>query len=160
MPRVTLYVPDDLKARMDDAAEAVNWSAVAQRAFREAIFTHFVRKDHSDMEKVIERLRASKERFETRQFAAGKEAGSKWAKTDAEYDELAAVAALDAEAHEHSDIGPDDLQQVIDPDGETLPHEWAEFWENHYGRGTPSGAFIRGFMKGATEIHDEIADQL
>ena len=37
-----------------------------------------------------------------------------------------------------------------------LPHEWAEFWENHYGRGTPSGAFIRGFMKGATEIHDEI----
>jgi hypothetical protein len=24
----------------------------------------------------------------------------------------------------------------------------------------PSGAFIRGFMKGATEIHDEIADQL
>ena len=69
-------------------------------------------------------------------------------------------AGLDAEAHEHSDIGPDDLQQVIDPDGETLPHEWAEFWENHYGRGTPSGAFIRGFMKGATEIHDEIADQL
>jgi hypothetical protein len=41
-----------------------------------------------------------------------------------------------------------------------LPHEWAEFWENHYGCGTPSGAFIRGFMKGATEIHDEIADQL
>ena len=74
--------------------------------------------------------------------------------------ELAAVAALDAEAHEHSDIGPDDLQQVIDPDGEMLPHEWAEFWESHYGRGSPSSAFIRGFMKGAAEIHDEIADQL
>jgi hypothetical protein len=55
---------------------------------------------------------------------------------------------------------PPQLTQLVDAAPEGSPHEWAEFWENHYGRGTPSGAFIRGFMKGATEIHDEIADQL
>src|SRR5271155_4584492 len=80
MPKVNLYVPEDLKARMDDTGEAVNWSAVAQRAFREAISTHQIQQGRSDMEHVIERLRASKERYEDRQLAAGKEAGSKWAK--------------------------------------------------------------------------------
>ena len=85
MPKVNLYVPDDLKARMDDTGEAVNWSAVAQRAFREAISTHQVRKDRSDTEHVVERLRASKERYEERQFAVGKEGGTQWAKTQAEF---------------------------------------------------------------------------
>src|ERR1700756_4787201 len=99
MPKVNLYVPDDLKARMDDTGEAVNWSAVAQRAFREAISTHQIRKDRSDMEPVIERLRASKERYEERQLAAGKDVGAKWAKTEAEYFQLVAVASFDPDEH-------------------------------------------------------------
>jgi predicted transcriptional regulator len=37
MPRVTLYIPDDLKARMDEVSEAVNWSAIAQQAFRDVV---------------------------------------------------------------------------------------------------------------------------
>lgn len=159
MPRVTLYVPDDLKARMDETGEAVNWSAVAQRAFREAISTHHIRKDHSNMENVVERLRVSKERFEARQLEAGKEVGRKWAKTDAEYFELAAVARFDPDAW-NDDIGRDTLEGLIDPDGETHSDEWAEFWETHYGRGTPSDAFVRGFIEGAREVYDEIADRL
>src|SRR5258708_2891923 len=134
MPKVTLYIPDDLKARMDGAGEAVNWSGVAQRAFREAISTHSISKDHSDMENVIERLRASKERFEDRQLEGGKAVGSRWAKTKAEYFELAAVAAWDPNAWVR-DMEPDDLQRVIDPDGETAPQEWEEFWQTYYGRG-------------------------
>jgi hypothetical protein len=37
MPRVTVYVDDNLKARMDDAGKDLNWSAIAQRAFSGAI---------------------------------------------------------------------------------------------------------------------------
>src|SRR5205085_633707 len=137
----------------------VNWSAVAQRAFREAISTHSVRKDHSDMENVIERLRASKERFEDRQLEAGKEVGRKWATSEAEYHELKAVGDFDADSWPH-EVQQDTLGRLIDPDGETSPEEWAEFWDTHYGRGKPSSAFIRGFIDGATEIYDEIAEQL
>jgi hypothetical protein len=159
MPKVNLYVSDDLKARMDDTGEAVNWSAVAQRAFREAISTHQIRKDRSDMEHVVERLRASKERYEERQLAAGNEVGTKWAKTQAEFFELVAVANFDPDAHD-GELDRDTLQWVIDPDGETGPREWAEFWETHYGRGKPSDAFIRGFIEGATEVYDAVAEQL
>jgi hypothetical protein len=160
MPRVTLYVPDELKARMDGAGEAMNWSAVAQRAFREAISTHHVRKDDSDMENVIERLRASKQRFEARQLESGKEIGRKWAKMEAEYHELAALAEFDVDIYpDNTKIDPELLANVIDPDGEN-PREWEEFWEDHYGVDTPSDAFLRGFIEGATEVFKEIADQL
>jgi len=159
MPKVNVYVPDDLKTRMDDTGEAVNWSAVAQRAFREAISTHQVRKDRSDMEHVIDRLRASKERYEDRQLAAGKDVGTNWARTEAEYFELVAVASFDPNARD-GELERDTLQRLIDPDGVMSPHEWAEFWYVHYGRGKPSGAFIRGFIEGATEVYDAIAEQL
>jgi hypothetical protein len=159
MPKVNLYVPDDLKARMDIAGEAVNWSAVAQRAFREAILTNQIRKDQSDMEPVIERLRASKERYQERQLAAGKEVGVRWAKTKAEYYELVAVAGFDLDAR-HGELDCQALQWLIDPDGEIPLHEWDKFWETHYGRGKPSDAFIRGFIGGAAGVYDEIADQL
>lgn len=159
MPKVNLYVPDDLKARMDDAGDDLNWSAIAQRAIREAISTHHIPRDRSNMEHVIERLQASKERYEDRQLAAGKKAGTKWAESQAEYFELVAVASFDADARD-GELDRDSLQWLIDPDGETDPREWAEFWETHYGRGKPSEAFIRGFIDGATEVYDAVADQL
>src|SRR5690349_21581725 len=100
MPKVNLYVSDDLKARMDDAGEAVNWSAVAQRAFREAIATHHIRKGGSGTDQVVERLRASKERYEDRQLAYGKRVGAKWAKTEAEYYEIIAVAEFNIDKYQ------------------------------------------------------------
>lgn len=159
MPRVTLYVPDDLKTRMDAVGEALNWSAVAQRAFREAISTHHVEKDHSDMENVIERLRASKERFEAAELEAGKRAGSQWAKAKAEYHELAAVADFDVDDYE-GDLDSDAFERLIDPEGEVYPRDWQDFWKRHYSHGTPSDSFIRGFIEGATEVYNEIAAQL
>jgi hypothetical protein len=159
MPKVNLYVPDDLKALMDDAGGDVNWSAIAQRAFREAISTHHIPRDRSNMGHVIERLRASKGRFEDRQLAAGKKAGTKWAEAQAEYFELVGVASFDPDVHD-GELNCDTLQRLIDPDGETDRREWAEFWETLYGRGRPSEAFIRGFIDGATEVYDAVADEL
>jgi hypothetical protein len=108
---------------------------------------------------VINRLRASKERFEAEELEAGKQVGSKWAKTEAEYRPLARVAAFAADASD-SDMEPETLQLLIDPDREIDPREWVEFWEEQYGDGIPSKPFIRGFIEGATELYDEIAEQL
>ncbi len=33
MPRVSIYVPGEMKARMDEAGDRANWSGIAQRAF-------------------------------------------------------------------------------------------------------------------------------
>ncbi len=37
MARMTIYIPDDLKARMDEAGENTNWSEIAQKAFEAAV---------------------------------------------------------------------------------------------------------------------------
>src|SRR4051812_9338803 len=113
MPRVTLYVPDDLKARMDEVGELVNWSAIAQRAFGEAVASHRLRKDPTDMKEVIERLRASKERIEAQAESYGKECGKKWAMQSAEYDELKRIAEFDDGGH---DPNLETLQLLIDPE--------------------------------------------
>jgi predicted hydrocarbon binding protein len=158
MPRVTLYVPDDLKTRMDEAGEAINWSAVAQRAFMEAVLTRAVRKDASDMTSVVERLRASKERVEAAQQESGQDCGKTWAKETAEYDELERIARFHESGHDPSDLVAA-LRHLIDPEDEMSPHEWHSFWEQH-GCGEPTHAFAEGFIKGAVEVYDEVADQL
>jgi hypothetical protein len=78
----------NLKVRMDEAGEALNWSALAQRAFREAIVTRAVQRNRTDVFKVVERLRASKERFETGERQDGIKCGRIWAKQHAAYDKL------------------------------------------------------------------------
>lgn len=160
MPRVTLYVPDDLKARMDETGEAMNWSAIAQRAFTEAIATQAVRKDNSDMTSVVERLRASKERVEATQLELGKTSGNRWAKEEAEYDELERIAEFDETGEDDPDV--ETLQRLIDPTGEMIATSygsWFVFWEK-YGHRDPTDAFARGFVEGAIEVYDEVADQL
>jgi hypothetical protein len=160
MPRVTLYVSDDLKARMDAAGKAVNWSAVAQRAFLEAVLTRAVRKDASDMTSVVERLRASKERVEAAQLEFSKSCGNRWAKQSAEYDELERIARFDEHAEEEVDLQR--LQRLIDPTGEMIARlyrTWDDFWEQHGDREV-NDVFARGFVEGAVEVYDEVADQL
>src|SRR5271166_4530430 len=121
MPRITLYVPNDLKAGMDEAGEALNWSALAQRAFREAILNRSVRRSPKDMTSVVERLRASKERIEARDHEAGQAQGREWAETAAEYDELKRVAESDIDNADYGGSALQWLQGVIDPNGQLHP---------------------------------------
>jgi hypothetical protein len=88
------------------------------------------------MENVIERLRASKERYETRQSEAGKSSGREWAKAKAEYSELEALTKFDPDEHE-DDLDRESLQRLLDPDREWDPREWLGFFETYYGRGDP-----------------------
>jgi hypothetical protein len=153
MARVTVYVPDDLKARMDEAGKDVNWSALAQRAFIEAALTQAVRKDQSNMDKVVERLRASKERVQEADFEAGKTAGAQWAKQSAEYDELERLWKY-AEDNQPEDEAT--LRRLIDPDEN---RDWRDFWEL-LGRENPSENYVIGFAEGAVEVFDEVAYKL
>jgi hypothetical protein len=159
MPRVTLYVPDDLKTRMDSVGEAINWSAVAQGAFREAVAIHSVKRNPTDMKEVVERLRASKARVDERSREAGKSCGARWAKQAAEYDQLQSINVWTK-----INVGPvplnlGALQNLIDPKQGMDRYAWHDFWEK-WGEGTPNDAFAEGFIEGAAEVYDDVADQL
>jgi hypothetical protein len=43
LPRITVYVPDDLKAQMDKAGGDINWSALMQRAVENVLSPGAVR---------------------------------------------------------------------------------------------------------------------
>jgi hypothetical protein len=156
MPRITVYVPDDLKARMDDASDNLNWSAVAQRAFGEAIATHELKKDSADMTAVTERLRASKERAEEANFDRGKEHGATWARTEAEYEELQRVWGA---INDGGEFDLADLQRLIDPEGEMDRSDWQEFWKER-GALRPTDDFAHGFAEGAFHVFQEVQDEL
>jgi hypothetical protein len=83
MARISLYVPDELKTRMDTAAE-INWSDVARPALTAAIAA-FEHRKGPNMTTAIERLRASKQRTDQEEKLLGKSEGRKWAEDTAEY---------------------------------------------------------------------------
>ena len=70
-----------------------------------------------------------------------------------------AIANFDTDARD-GELDCRTLEWLIDPDGAIDPVEWQEFWDLYYGRGNPSASFILGFIEGATEVYDEIADKL
>jgi hypothetical protein len=156
MPRVTIYVPDDLKAGIDAAGEAINWSAVAQLAFREAIISHRLRKDPSNMTNVIERLRLSKQRSTEANIASGKECGTKWAELHAEYEELERIHTF---ALEGAEADQATLHRLIDFEDEMNYHDWEDFWRDH-GDGKQGDGFAEGFVEGASEVFKEVSGQL
>ena len=94
MARVSIYVPDELKARMDQAGDAINWSEIARPAFQAALAAYEHRKGQT-MSTAVERLRASKQEYEQEESTSGEDAGRAWAKDDAEYGELVAISKID-----------------------------------------------------------------
>lgn len=92
MAKMNIYIPDELKMRMD-MLMAVNWSAIAQHAFELEINSTV--KKGSDMEAVIERLRASKTKWEEEVKGTWLEDGRKWASDTADYEQLSEIGELD-----------------------------------------------------------------
>jgi hypothetical protein len=86
MARMSIYVPDELKERMD-AVDSVNWSAVAQSQFERELRLH-PKLTGDEMQATIERLKASKVAQTDEVIAAGVEAGKQWAMKEAEYLDL------------------------------------------------------------------------
>ena len=146
-----LYVPDDLKARMDEAGHAVNWPAIAQQAFREVVLNLAVRKETATMDEA-ERLRASKQSDVETERESGPEVEEEWAKEDAEYGQLLRIAKAVEEARRELDVQT--LQDLIDPEHKMDAGDWVRFWEDRgfSGDSEPSDVWVRAFADGAAKL--------
>lgn len=180
MPRMTVYIPDDLKARMDKTREEVNWSQLACAAFERKLGDIASRKARKNMEDVIERLRASKQSSGSARFRAGFEVGQDWARDSAEASELENLERLHDSAagrtkYEKTWIGifdrsvdhdydslPEALFSQIRPADEDDSSEAEEFWERLGGHDWEElpGSWYRGFCEGALDIWRQVKDKL
>jgi hypothetical protein len=121
MPSINLYVPDDLKARMDRAGDGVNWSSVAQAAFARELASHRTLEEPK-MTAVLERLKASKAELVDSVAAAGFVAGKAWAETAADYLTLKRIGEYDWSGFDE-DVAIE-FERIARVDPET-------FWANH-----------------------------
>jgi hypothetical protein len=157
MPRLTIYVTEKLKARMDAVGDAINWSEVVRPAIEAAVATQEHLKGQN-METTIERLRASKGKLGHEKWNQGQLDGHKWATGSAEYDELARVAELEFEP-DNCDGASNALRDALSPHGELT---WQEICENLFGdyRLSPDEPYIGGFIAGARAVFEEVEDQI
>src|SRR4051794_32704502 len=91
MARVSIYVPDDLKERMDRLGDRENWSSCAQQAFKRVVASKEWKNMTDELERAVARLRQSKEKYEEQEDQSGKKHGRRWALNNAAYGELASL---------------------------------------------------------------------
>lgn len=122
-------------------------------------------KEKVDLTPAIERLRASKKRFDADSFARGAETGRTWAVSKAEAEELMRLQGL----QDKLDISerapsPDMVYFWMHPDHDEDDAAAKAFWEGVLGRyykylidGEP---YMSGFVNGALGVWDEVKNEL
>jgi hypothetical protein len=154
MAKISIYVTDELKARMDSVADSANWSETVRPAILAEIATLEHRKGKS-MSTAIERLRASKELEAQENATRGKETGREWASNRAGHGELVRVYKIPADSNEPFA----ELYHAINPCDDMKATEVLEYLglePSDYDDDDVAEAFIEG----ASEVYDEIKDQL
>jgi hypothetical protein len=140
---------------MDGIGEAANWSEVVRPAILSEVATHEHRKG-ANMTTVVERLKASKEKYLQEAERLGFEAGRAWASNTAEYAELLRVAKHWEQSN--SDTGLSTLRQLVDPD-EILSAD--EFYDHVGCKGfEESDEFAEAFVRGAAEIYEDVEAEM
>ncbi len=173
MPKMSIYVPDEMKARIDEAGDRANWSGIAQRAFGVELNHLESVKEIGSMTDVIERLRASKEKNAEASINDGRKAGRNWAMRWAEYDALKRVAALNAdlllEIYEEPEIAARAIviEAVVGDRDETRDilkrgSDTAELFsvDEDMIDATLTQEWLAGFVEGAQAVWYEIADKI
>ena len=175
MPKINIYVSDEMKARMDTAEKSANWSAIAQRAFDVELNHLESIKEIKSMTDVIERLRSSKEKKAEELEKDGRKSGVDWAKNHAEFDELKRAAAINT-----SSLTPMYVDASDDANREGVTKriladlEWdAVGWEDQARAmadlflvdedmldSVVTTEFIEGFLEGAGDVWDEVKHAL
>jgi hypothetical protein len=159
MARVNIYVPADLKARMDTVRRSTNWSEVVRPAILSAVASDEQRKGANmktpDLNAVVERLRASKEKHLLEMAKSGRERGRLWACEKAEFDELRRVVDV-AGGNDHDAL--EGLKSAIDPQHTLNRTEFAELIG--VGERDMSNEYAVTFVEGAAEVLDQVAPQL
>jgi hypothetical protein len=153
MARINVSVPDSLRERMSALDHQVNWSEVAQTAFEREIIKHNF--EVENMEDVIERLRASKTDFAEKELADGRAHGRNWAQQHASFEDLRAVANLDL-THEtnHAALVDKTLGNTDLNRDDSFWQDGDEFWT------LPSNEYVEGFVAGAEDIWNKVADKI
>lgn len=176
MARTSVYVPDDLKARMDAVDDDVNWSALAVVAFEAKLAEIAERRENKTMDDVVQRYRASRLKAGSEDFAQGSEAGVSWARESAEWSEMDRLGRVgDPDRWLCEEAPGASFLFVIDPamfDGQD-PRRWFRrfptalrdqigmFWLEQAGSEEgPSTDFVRGFVAGAHGVFSEVRKRL
>ena len=152
--RVSIYISDELKARMDAVGEAVNWSEIARPAFLSAVANHEHRRTQT-MTTAIERLRTSKEKYLDEMTEFGRERGQRWARDHAEWAELKRVADLRTD---HDDL-TSDLRRALDPGGDLDQSDFLRAIDSTEEEANED-AFVEGFIDAAKDFFDEIEPEV
>jgi hypothetical protein len=157
MAKMNIYIPDELRARMDQAGDR-NWSAMAQRAFE--LECHLVEVLMDTEDSVIQRLRASKAKEDDARREYGQRAGRQWAREGAEYSELRRVANVDSAEIHGSENAASNLAYLI-LDGDTSAVAERDLWEALWGAtDTPPNAWVEGFTEGVWEVWEEVGEKI
>jgi hypothetical protein len=152
---LNIYLSDELKARMEASGERTNWSEVARVAFSYHVAANEHRKEPT-MEKVVERLRASKAKRAEELKVEAKLAGRKWASGEAEHHELAMLAEIDPRVEITFDV----LRDMLDPEHDMSAEEFAETFGLTHVRESELDEYIEAFVEGAVEVYEEVEAQL
>lgn len=165
MPRMSIYVADELKERMDER-EGINWSSVAQRAFELEIRS--TSQGGENMDEVVERLRASKEKREQQERPVWVNMGRKWAMHKAEYDQLERVADIVPVAYVEGRAreGPRDalinaiVREIYDeePEGYQI-QEFLELLTGDLSR-RPRFVHLEWWLDGVSEVWEQVKDKI
>lgn len=163
---MNLNIPDDLREKMREFDERVDWSNVAASAFAEFIAKNKVLRDFNDFGAAVDRLRASKRRHIETAAEYWKSLGRRWAKIDAEYIQLLRLTSSyirDVQMEgwpifeDHLLTAGQQLCEILEPGGNLHPDEifgdqWTEIDKDN-------GA-VRQFCEGAAEVFNAIKDRI
>lgn len=159
MATMNLYLPDALKADME-RLEGVNWSQVAQQAFKQTVEIERTRK-MDVTEAGLQRLRKGCVSKEELELAKGIAEGKRWALEDAELEELERVAEMnsseDVWCGEPSAYGfGHDLADAIFGEHAWDRGDCETMCERFFGKEYPSATSVRGFVLGAQEVFEQV----
>ncbi len=164
--RMTISLPDELKARMDAVQVPVNWSGVAARSFEGQLEQLSEVQRSGSLADVVERLRASRRahaqarprEHDPDPYGEGLAAGMTWARATAECPELARLEAACGEADVEDWGTCPGLAEAAQAALTAGPPE--EFWALHGPGPEPTPRFVQGFADGALAIFQQVKLQL
>ena len=164
----SISVPPDLKRRMDQVREPINWSAVACEAFNEKLAEIAKKKEIEGMNDVVERLRASKREAENSEYTSGHETGETWAKKEATARHLQRLAkwhnGIDndqwrefSEWDSKEDVA-NALYYEIEPEMQGDDVSAKDFWDHYVD--VEGVDYLRGFVEGALSVWEAVKKEL
>lgn len=157
MARISIYVSDQLKKRMEPAGDAINWSEVARPSFEAAVATYQHEKDQT-MSTAIERLRTSKQKTDQDNYFSGQQDGRTWARDTAEHADLLRLSRVHFPNEDYRGAIRA-LKAAIDPKDELGISEVCEYCFGD-DNDRVSDDYVAGFIEGANEFFEGVKDQL